>query len=51
MGKGELGMIKIEERLERAYRESETGEGFLAEILKIWAEEGMIRGEWSCKCS
>ncbi len=38
----------IRERLEEAYRRAPDAQSFLQEILFLWAEFGIVDGEWSC---
>jgi hypothetical protein len=35
--------------LDKAYIECETAEEYSREIMRIWAEQGLVDGEWSCK--
>ncbi len=35
-------------QLEEAYARSASAEEFLLEILRIWAEHGLLDGEWAC---
>ena len=35
-------------RVEEAYRRCADAEEFLQELLHIWAEYGIVQGEWSC---
>lgn len=39
---------EIRKRLEEAYRLSPDAESYLRQVLIIWAEYGLIQGEWSC---
>ncbi|NPV60587.1 MAG: hypothetical protein HPY75_13135 [Actinobacteria bacterium] len=38
-------------KLEEAYARCDNAESFLLEILRIWAEHGLLEGEWSCSLS
>ena len=35
--------------LDEAYISCETADEYSRQIMKIWAERGLIKGEWSCK--
>jgi len=40
---------EVRARLEEAYRRCDRAEDFLQEILRLWAEYGIIQGD--CYCS
>lgn len=44
----DLDYEEIRKRLEEAYRLSPDAESYLRQVLIIWAEFGLIQGEWSC---
>jgi hypothetical protein len=42
---------RIKGKIDEAYRASKTSGEFLLEIMRIWTEEGFIKGDWSCQTS
>lgn len=40
---------EILKEIEAAYYRCETAAEFSREIQRIWAEQGLVQGEWSCK--
>ncbi len=39
---------EIRKKLEAAYELAPDAESFLRQVLIIWAEYGIIQGDWSC---
>ena len=40
---------KIGKALDREYESCASAEEYLRAIMSIWAENGLIEGEWSCE--
>jgi|GEM_PF-2050410 DNA modification methylase len=39
---------KVARSLDREYENCESAEEYLRAIMRIWTENGLIEGEWSC---